>query len=47
MTYAVQVGRLVMERAANLYGPRRGAAGEPSEYDFVAGPLARSGSRDS
>jgi hypothetical protein len=36
----VTVNRDVLQRAHEQYGEQRSAVGRPSEYDFVAGPLA-------
>ena len=38
--FTVQVADLVMHKAHDRYGEERSATGRPSEYDFVAGPLA-------
>ena len=38
--YEVRVGSTVTRKAHERYGDRRTGTGRPSEYDFVAGPLA-------
>lgn len=40
MIYEVRVAQFVYERAHERFGPGRASTGSPSEYDFVAGPLA-------
>lgn len=39
MTYDVQFGAYMMEKAARMFPEERTVAGGPSEYDFVSGPL--------
>lgn len=38
--YEVRVGRAVHEKAHDRYGDERSATGQPSEFEFVSGPLA-------
>lgn len=38
--FEVRVGPTVVEKAHQRYGDERSADGGPSEFDFVAGPLA-------
>lgn len=38
--YGVHVSRTVLDKAHERYGEERSARGEPSEYEFVSGPLA-------
>lgn len=40
MGYVVSVAQEVFVRAHERYGDERSPTGEPSEYDFVSGPLA-------
>ena len=40
MTYEVRVAQFVYERANERFGHSRSSTGSPSEFDFVAGPLA-------
>lgn len=40
MTWRVEVSAYVFDRVAELFGEERGPDGQPSEYDFVSGPLA-------
>jgi hypothetical protein len=37
---AVRLGERVLQLAHERFGHERSAAGQPSEYDFVGGPLA-------
>jgi hypothetical protein len=38
--YRVEIGAAVLDEANRRFGESRSALGQPSEYDFVAGPLA-------
>ena len=38
--YEVRVSQVVTAKAHERYGEQRSATGRPSEFDFVAGPLA-------
>ena len=40
MIYRVEIGAAVIEEAGRRFDESRSASGQPSEYDFVAGPLA-------
>ena len=40
MRFLVDVGTRVMEQIALDYPPRRTAAGDPDQFDFLGGPLA-------